>query len=394
MKRCLALALALLMLLLSAVPVSALDVSAAAAALVCAETGQVLFEKNADRRLPMASTTKMMTALLAVEACTPAREIRVTSEMANAEGTSMGLQAGDVVTLRALVAGMLLASGNDAANAAAIALGGSLAGFAEMMNARARSLGLRDTQFVTPSGLDDPAHYSTAHDLARLACACLRNPEFAAVCKSRTMRVSFGNPPVPHTLTNHNRLLWRDESVIGVKTGFTKRSGRCLVSAAVRNGLTFVAVTLNAPDDWEDHLALFDYAETVCKPVRLTYDADGAAVRVFGGVRPRVQLALADAPAYPADGAGYACALLLRPYCFAPVQKGAVLGTAVFSSGGRCIARVPVVAAEAVERRSGAQTQEQQRGSSRSGLLQRIHAFFNRGESRGSNTDAAAEVSF
>lgn len=392
MKRILTALFCVIFALTVCLPAQALSVSAEAAALVCVESGAVLFEKNADRRLSMASTTKIMTALLALEACTPDREILITREMTDIEGTSMGLQAGDRVALRALVYGMLLSSGNDAANAVAIALAGDPAAFAKRMNARAAALGMKETQFVTPSGLDDAAHYSTAHDMARLACACVKNPEFVAICSSKSSRLSWGDPPQSHTLTNHNRLLWRDDSVIGVKTGFTKKSGRCLISAAKRNGLTFVAVTLNAPNDWEDHLALLDYAETVCRPIALTFDAGSAAVTVFGGVRPSARVALASSPVYAADGAGYDCALLLRPYCFAPLAAGTVVGTAVFHSGGRQIASVPVIAAESVERRSV--MQQEPRPNALQRLLQRIRALFDRGEQRDTIKDAAAEVSF
>ncbi|MBQ6267464.1 MAG: D-alanyl-D-alanine carboxypeptidase [Clostridia bacterium] len=374
MKRILAAALCVILCFSAALPAHGLSVSAEAAVLVCAESGAVLYEKNATRRLSMASTTKMMTALLALEACTPDREITVTREMVDVEGTSIGLQAGERVPLRVLIYGMLLASGNDAANAVAYALGGSPAAFAEMMNARAAALGMRDTHFVTPSGLDDAAHYSTAHDLALLACACIANPEFVAVCAAKTARLRYGDPPRTAIFSNHNRLLWRDDTVIGVKTGFTKKSGRCLVSAAQRDGLTFVGVTLNAPDDWEDHLALLDYGASVCKPVSLTFDTGGAAVRVFGGVRQTACVALAETPVYPADGGGYDCELLLRPYCYAPLAEGTVVGTAVFRSGGRQIAAVPVIAAERIERRAGLRQEPEPKGIRR--LLRSISEFF------------------
>ena len=374
MKRILAAMLGVILIVTAAVPAQALSVSAEAAALVCVESGAMLFEKNASSRRAMASTTKIMTALLALEACTPGREILITQEMIDVEGTSMGLQAGDRVPLRALVYGMLLASGNDAANAVAYALAGSPAAFADLMNARAAALGMQDTHFVTPSGLDADGHYSTAHDMALLACACVRNPEFVAICSAKTARISWGDPPNSLTLTNHNRLLWREDSVIGVKTGFTKKSGRCLISAAKKNNLTFVAVTLNAPDDWEDHLALLDYAQTVCRPLALTYDAADAAVRVFGGVRPTAHVALAETPVYAADGAGYDCTLLLKPYCYAPLSAGTVVGTAVFCSGGRQIASVPVIAAESVDRQTGLRQEAPPHGFRR--LLQRIRSLF------------------
>lgn len=210
------------------VDASALGVSARSAVLMCANNGEVLYSKNSGERMPMASTTKIMTSLLAIEAAVPDMEIKVTHDMVAVEGTSMGLREGDSVSMRELVYGMLLQSGNDAANTVAVALGGSNEGFARMMNERAREIGMNDTNFVTASGLDSGEHYSTAYDMALLACESISNPEFAAVCSSKTARLTYGNPPYARTLRNHNRLLWSDDSVIGIKTGFTKKAAAAL----------------------------------------------------------------------------------------------------------------------------------------------------------------------
>ena len=188
------------------VDASALGVSARSAVLMCANNGEVLYSKNSGERMPMASTTKIMTSLLAIEAAVPDMEIKVTHDMVAVEGTSMGLREGDSVSMRELVYGMLLQSGNDAANTVAVVLGGSNEGFARMMNERAREIGMNDTNFVTASGLDSGEHYSTAYDMALLACESISNPEFAAVCSSKTARLTYGNPPYARTLRNHNRL--------------------------------------------------------------------------------------------------------------------------------------------------------------------------------------------
>ena len=174
---------------------SELKLSARSAALLCVESGEFLYRKNADERLSMASTTKIMTSLLALEYAKPDKEIVVTEEMVSVEGTSMGLVAGDSVSMRELVYGMLLQSGNDAANTVATVIGGSAEGFAKLMNERAAEIGMSDTNFVTASGLDAQEHYSTAHDMALLAAECLRNPEFAAICSQKTARLTYGNPP-------------------------------------------------------------------------------------------------------------------------------------------------------------------------------------------------------
>ncbi len=172
------------------VDASALGVSARSAVLMCANNGEVLYSKNSGERMPMASTTKIMTSLLAIEAAVPDMEIKVTHDMVAVEGTSMGLREGDSVSMRELVYGMLLQSGNDAANTVAVVLGGSNEGFARMMNERAREIGMNDTNFVTASGLDSGEHYSTAYDMALLACESISNPEFAAVCSSKTARLT------------------------------------------------------------------------------------------------------------------------------------------------------------------------------------------------------------
>ncbi len=323
-----------------------LNISAQSAVLICAESGEILFERNADKQLSMASTTKIMTSLLALEAGTPNREIVVTEEMVSIEGTSMGLVAGDSVSLIELVYGMLLQSGNDAANTVAYVIGGSPEGFADMMNARADKIGMKNTNFVTASGLDDDEHYSTAHDMALLAAECLKNPGFAAICSQKTAKLTYGNPPYARTLTNHNRLLWSYPDSIGVKTGFTKKSGRCLVSAARRGGITLVAVTLNAPDDWADHKELLDYGFSVCKSSLLACDLSQTAMPVSGGKKDSVALRLA----YQTEGLeGSKCVLLLKPFEYAPVNEGETVGKAVFVYGDRVVAEIPVVTAQSVE---------------------------------------------
>ena len=239
------------------------DVSAASAIVMETTARRVLYAKNADARLPMASTTKIMTALLAVESGQWDREITVTAEMLKTEGSSIYLQEGDVLTLESLVLGLMLESGNDAALTIAIALAGSEAEFAAQMNRRAAELGMTGTHFVTASGLDDDEHYTTARDMALLACAAMDNPVLEGVAARTQATVDIGGKqPRKRTFTNHNRLLKEMDGCIGVKTGFTKKSGRCLVSCCQRDGIRVVTVTLKAPDDWRDHVYLTDFAFT------------------------------------------------------------------------------------------------------------------------------------
>ncbi len=345
MKKFIALLTVAAILVLTAITPTAtgLSVSARGAALLCLETGEFLYCLNADERLSMASTTKIMTSLLAIEYAQPDKEIVVTDEMVSVEGTSMGLVAGDSVSLRELVYGMLLQSGNDAANTIATVIGGNAENFAQMMNVRAAEIGLINTNFVTASGLDDSEHYSTARDMALLAAECLRNPEFVSICSQKTAKVTYGNPPYERTLTNHNRLLWSYPDAIGVKTGFTKKSGRCLVSAAKRDGITLVAVTLNAPDDWSDHKEMLDYGFSVCKTGLLTCDLSSAFVKVCGSDKSSVGLCLSQEIQGLSD---YECILLTKQMVYAPVNEGDILGKAVFVSGGKVIADIPVLSAE------------------------------------------------
>ncbi|MBQ4131888.1 MAG: D-alanyl-D-alanine carboxypeptidase [Clostridia bacterium] len=257
---------------ITASAIDVLSVSAKSAVVICTDTREVLFEKSAKQKMPMASTTKIMTALILAEQPDLSKTVEVTKQMVTVEGSSMGLLAGDTVSYRDLLYGMLLASGNDAANTVAFVLGGSVEGFAKMMNKKAREIGLENTNFVTPSGLDDENHYTTAYDLALLTSVALKNTAFRTACGSKQAVLYYGNPPYKRTLTNHNKLLGNFDGAIGVKTGFTKKSGRCLVTAAERDGKGVIAVTLNAPDDWSDHKALLVYGLSETERLNINND--------------------------------------------------------------------------------------------------------------------------
>ncbi|MDR1630755.1 MAG: D-alanyl-D-alanine carboxypeptidase, partial [Oscillospiraceae bacterium] len=307
------------------------DISAKAAVLYCPDTGEVLFAKNKDMRLPMASTTKIMTSLLAIESNTPDLNVIVSEQMVSVEGSSMGLLPGDSVTLRNLIYGMLLESGNDAATVTAYVLGDTLQGFAGMMNAKAKEIGMQNTNFITPSGLDAEEHYSTAYDMALLAAYAVDNPEFAAACSLKSIRVDYGNPPYMRTLSNHNRLLDSYEGCFGIKTGFTKKSGRCLVSAAKRDGVTLVCVTLNAPNDWADHQKLFDYGFETVKSADLPVE-DTLSLSVVGGKASSVRVEGAYSPkvVFSDSLPEVQNEIFLKPFEYAPVKKGQVLGSVVY----------------------------------------------------------------
>ena len=229
-----------------------LELSAVSAILLDADTGEVLYEKNADRQMLIASTTKIMTALVALEYGQLQDTVTV-NKTHMAEGSSMYLKPGEEVTVEALLYGLLLCSGNDAALALADHCAGSVDRFVARMNEKAQELGMDATSFANPNGLDDENHYSTARDMARLAAYAALNPTFVRICS--TVSVTIGG----RTMTNHNRLLRSVEGCIGMKTGYTKAAGRTLVSAARRGGRCLAAVTLQDGNDWADHAALYAY---------------------------------------------------------------------------------------------------------------------------------------
>lgn len=239
------------------------SISAKSAVLYCMETGEFVFEKDADAVLPMASTTKLMTSLIAMEYCSEMEDltVEITAEEAATEGSSMGLCEGDKIKLSSLCAGMMLPSGNDAANAAARAISDD---FSSIMNSKAKNLGMKSTNFVTPSGLDAPNHHTTARDMAILAAAVLENEKLAEIASSPSLKVTYNDGNTTTVLENHNRLLKTVDGCIGLKTGYTQSAGRCLVSAVRRDGVTLICVTLNDPDDWKDHEMLYNsYFDTV-----------------------------------------------------------------------------------------------------------------------------------
>lgn len=248
-------------IIFSAFPLSAsaLSESSASSVVINADTLEIIYEKDAYSRRSMASTTKIMTGLILAESGRLTETVVCSKRAVSVEGSSMGLRAGDKITAQDLLYGLMLMSGNDAANVIAEFIAGSNEKFAELMNKRSKELGLSDTNFITPSGLDDAEHYTTAYDLAKLTAYALKNNYFYDACSKSQVSVSFGNPPVKYTISNHNRLLKEYEGCVGVKTGFTKKSGRCLVSAAERDGKRIIAVTLKDPDDWRDHKELLDY---------------------------------------------------------------------------------------------------------------------------------------
>lgn len=325
-------------------------VSAQHAVVVERVSGRIIAGYRENERASMASTTKIMTALLLCENCDLDDTAVVTKEMVSVEGSSMGLLAGDTVHYRDLLYGMMLASGNDAANSTAILIAGSVEAFAVMMNERAERIGMKSTHFVTPSGLDDDEHYSTAYDMALLACEALKNEELAKAVSSRTARLEYGNPPYKRTLTNHNKLLAYYPYCDGVKTGFTKKSGRCLVSSATNDGAGVVVVTLNDPNDWTDHETLLDYGLRQLETHELSAP-EIPDVTALGGKKNKLSLKTdaVTVSLLPEDFERVTSEIELSPSVFAPIQANEPVGTVIYSLGDTVLAKAEILAAHTIE---------------------------------------------
>ena len=272
------------------------SVSAEAAIVIESSTGRVIYNKNAHRRLPMASTTKIMTAICAIENTKPDTLITVNDAAVGIEGSSVYLAKNEKITIIDLVYAMMLNSGNDAATALAYEVSGSVESFADLMNKTAQSIGAKDTHFTNPSGLYEEDHYTTASDLALISAYALENPLFASIVSTREKTITNGEKDYPRKLRNHNRLLSSYDGCIGVKTGYTKKCGRCLVSSAFRDGVKLICVTLNAPNDWQDHTSLLDYGFSRCKSIVIANQDDYCRTISVGKYNPqKVRVKFKDA---------------------------------------------------------------------------------------------------
>lgn len=310
----------------------------ALSAVLLAEDGTVLYEQDAGRLLPIASTTKLMTALVVLENCELEETVEILPEYCGVEGSSMYLKPGERYTVRELLTGLLLASGNDAAVALACHCAGDLASFSELMNRRAAELGMQNSHFLNPHGLSEPNHYSTAHDLALLMLKAMQNRSFADLIGMEKAVVGG------QTLLNHNKLLYRYPGCIGGKTGYTELAGRCLVSCAERDGLRLVCVTLKDPDDWNDHALLYDWgfshftmrmisAENTRYEIPLLCGEETLAAAVPAEERKLLLPRDADA--------------VLRTelpfYVFAPVSRGSEAGRLTLFVDGEPVGEIPLI---------------------------------------------------
>lgn len=286
------------------------DVSAEACVLIDGKSGAVLFEKNATARLPMASTTKIMTAKIILERMSLDTVVTVPTKATLVEGSSSYLRANEKITVEKLLYGLLLDSGNDSAYTLAEACSGSVEEFARLMNEEAEKMGLHSTSFANPHGLTAENHFTTAYELAFITMQAMKNEKFCEIVSEKNVVSPSLDGKVTRYHSNHNKLLRTYDGAVGVKTGYTKAAGRCLVSAARRENELYIAVTLNDGNDWRDHTALLDYAFDGFESVEIAphdgfavykngkrfCNTDGVYLTVSSGAKPQIsyEITLSD----------------------------------------------------------------------------------------------------
>ena len=338
-------------------PTVSLDISTSAGSAVLLDasgnTVRTLWEQNADKRRGPASTTKIMTALVAAEQLPLSTEVTIPKEAVGIEGSSVYLTEGEVFTLEELLCCTLLESANDAAVAVAIAVSGSIENFAVLMNEKCAELDLKDTHFTNPHGLDHEEHYTTARELGIIAAAALENDALRKIFSTYKMTVAAPDGGV-RLLINHNRLLKSIDGCIGVKTGYTKSNGRCLVSAAERDGLRLIAVTLDDGNDWHDHTLMLEAGFEAYERVDLSSFTDSLPqIGVVNGEQSRVRTVLAEKVlvTIPKSGVKIECKTEAIAPLPAPISRGQEAGEIVFTCEGKEIARVPLVTAYAAAKK-------------------------------------------
>lgn len=319
--------------------------SAQRAILIHADTGEVLYEKNSSERSLIASTTKIMTAFVVLEQCSPDEVVTIKPEYAGIEGSSMYITAGQEYTVRELLYGMMLVSGNDAATALACHTSGSIENFAALMNEKAAELGLSDSSFKNPHGLDADGHYSTASDMAVITRVAMENEQFAEITGCKNINIG------ELTFTNHNKLLWRYDSCVGGKTGYTMAAGRSLVSCAERDGLRLICVTLTDPDDWNTHISLYNWAFENYSWEQVTLMQPEMPLPLISGVTDTVKVGCTESVGVLLPkGAKYVTKIELPSFVYAPVKQGDIFGALTVSVDGQIMGSTEISALETAVR--------------------------------------------
>ncbi len=350
MKRLLLFTVVVLLMITIRQNAMAMADTAASACLMNAVTGDVIFEKNADSPMPMASTTKIMTLITAIESSDPEEIVTVPHEATLEEGSSAYVDEGARITMRELFYGLMLNSGNDAAVAIACHISGSEAAFAEKMNELAERIGLSNSSFKNANGLDEEGHYTTARDLAKLTRYALQDRLFREIVSTRVHTTSFiraNGEMQSFEYYNHNKLLGNLEGCIGVKTGYTTADGRCLVSATERGGAAYIAVTLNCQDDWNEHRELHEFAHANTRFVNVVNAGDCIDVAECNGINCRL-IAESDfkVPVNGDRGRAFDLRVKLPHLINMPLNKHERIGTADVYDGDSCLGKVNIIAEE------------------------------------------------
>lgn len=331
-------------------------ITAKSAIVMDAATGKVLYAKDAEAKRYPASTTKMMTLIVALENGNLDDVIEASEKASKTEGSSLWLEHGEKLTLRDLLYGVMLVSGNDATVAVAEHIAGSVDAYAKLMTKKAHEIGAVHTSFTNSSGLPDPNHYSTAHDLAMIAAYGYKNPLFEEFVSTKSKIIPWAMNDFGRELFNENRMLWLYEGGNGVKTGYTDAAGRCLVSGAKREGVQLVAVVLDSEFMWNDSIALLDYSFKQIKAVKL-YNAESVVknVLVDSGVKSTVDIAVKEdvvIPMVEEDKQNFVTVVDIPERINAGFAKGDKLGTLRVMYHDKEVAATDLIATHSVEKKS------------------------------------------
>lgn len=334
-------------------------VSAQSAVVIDASSNRVLYEKDAYTRRGMASTTKIMTAIIAIENLNLNDIVTVSPFASGTEGSSIWLSPGEHMSVEDLLYGLMLSSGNDAATALAEYTSGSTLAFTALMNEKAKAIGANNTHFTNPHGLHDEEHYTTAYDLALISSYAMKNPTFRKIVSTQNKLISWEGSQWDRSLSNHNKLLKMYEGCIGIKTGFTKKDGRCLVSSCERDGLELITVTLSAPDDWNDHINLMNHIYESYLPYSVCTKGGSAGTYITeNSDNEEIKLYYADSfTTALAPGEESQLSQKVSFNVSYPVSKGQQVGRLDIYFNGACIGNVKILSAEDAEiKRSPAAT--------------------------------------
>lgn len=337
--------------------------------ILCTSDGMVLYEKQADVPLPMASITKVMSVIVALEKIEDVKKVVEVSPLAvGIEGSSVYLKPSEKVELEMLLYSAMLESANDATTALAIAVSGTEEEFVSEMNRKADELGMKSTEFKNPHGLSAEGHYTTSRDYARLMAYALKNDTFRKIISTRKKVIAADDGTLTRVLTNHNRLLITYKGMIGGKTGYTQASGRTLVTAAERNGTTLICVTIDASGDWNDHTSLYDRGFQTVRTETLTSENCRTELPVAAGIKDSVTLALKkDFSVTIPINSEVTIDYELPHMRFAPIKSGEQYGYAVYYIDGKRSGELPLYADEDIP---GTEPEV------KSGILEKIKGFF------------------